>query len=74
MKVFFLTFCAAVWQTPERTDFSAAAPAEAVNKAKTYLRPALGAEMFIIFRNDLITASAVILPEKLLYIFQKTSG
>jgi len=69
MEAFFLTFCAAVGQASERADFSAASPAEAVNKAKTYLRPALGAEMFIILRNDLITASAVILPEKLLHVF-----
>jgi hypothetical protein len=57
----------------ERTDFSAASPTETVNKAITDLRPAIGAEIFIVLSNNRVTASAVVLPEKLLQIFKITS-
>jgi hypothetical protein len=68
VKIFIQTHRTALRQLSEWTDFSAASPTETIDKAKTYLLPALGAEMFIVFGNGLITASAVILPEKLLYI------
>jgi hypothetical protein len=69
MKPFILAVSAAVRQLSERTDFSAAPPAKTINKTKTYLRPAVGAEIFIIFSNNRVTASAVVLPENLLQVF-----
>jgi hypothetical protein len=69
MKFFILTFRAAAGQESEWTDFSAASPAETVNKAKTNLRPAIGAEIFIVFSDNCIAASAVVLPENPLQIF-----
>ncbi|MFA5160598.1 MAG: hypothetical protein WC484_08870 [Candidatus Omnitrophota bacterium] len=68
MKIFIKAHCAALRQLSEWTDFPAASPAETIDKAKTYLLPAIGAEVFIVFGDVFITASAVILPEKLLYI------
>ena len=73
MKFFILAVSAAVGQLSERTDFSTASSAEAVNEAKAYLRPAVGAEIFIVLSNNRITASAVVLPEKLLQVFKVTS-
>jgi hypothetical protein len=66
MKIFILAVSAAVRQLSERTDFSAASPAETVNEAKTYLRPAVRAEIFIVLSDNRVAASAVVLPEKLL--------
>jgi hypothetical protein len=73
MKIFILAVSAAVGQLSERTDFSAASPAETINEAITKLRPAVGAEIFIVLSDNHITATAVILPEKLLQVFKITS-
>ena len=69
MEIFILTIRTTLRQMPHRADFPAAPPAETVNKAKTYLRPAVGTEIFIVLGNNRIAASAVIMPEKLLQIF-----
>jgi hypothetical protein len=66
MENFILAVSAAVRQLSEHADFSAASSAEAVNEAITELRPAVGAEIFIVFSDNPAATSAVILPENLL--------